>query len=131
MQEKAAFWNGDPASPVVNLGTLGGFESDAYGLNDHGVVVGSAYNSSGFYHAFVWAGAEMLDLGTLGGDFSLAYGINDQGTIVGWAMDASDQAHAVEWVPVPEPTTLLLGFFGGCLVGLCASRRGPPGIARR
>ena len=131
MRDRAAFWNGDPASPVINLGTLGGIQSDAYGLNDHGFVVGSAYEPTGTYHAFVWDGAEMIDLGTLGGDYSLAYGINDQGIIVGWAMDASRQTHAVEWVPVPEPTALLLGLLGGGLVGLWASRRRPPSIARR
>jgi probable HAF family extracellular repeat protein len=128
-QDRAAFWNGDPASPVINLGTLGVIQSDAYGLNDHGLVVGSADEPTGTYHAFVWDGAEMIDLGTLGGDFSLAYGINDQGIIVGWAMDASRQTHAVEWVPVPEPTALLLALLGGGLVGLWASRRRPPSVA--
>jgi probable HAF family extracellular repeat protein len=130
-QNRAAFWNGDPASPVITLGTFGGSESSANGLNDHGFVVGAADESIGTYHAFVWDGAEMIDLGTLGGYYSSANGINDQGTIVGWAMDASGQTHAVEWVLVPEPTALLLGLLGGGLVCLWASRRRPPGSARR
>ncbi len=130
-QKQATFWNGDPASPVITLGTFGGSESSANGLNDHGFVVGAADESIGTYHAFVWDGAEMIDLGTLGGFYSSANGINDQGIIAGWAMDASGQTHAVEWVPVPEPTARLLGLLGGGLVGVWASRRGPPSITRR
>jgi len=130
-QNRAAFWNGDAASPVISLGTFGGNQSWAYGLNDHGFVVGSADEPIGTYHAFVWDGAEMVDLGTMGGDFSLAYGINNQGIIVGWAMDALGQTHAVEWVPVPEPSALLLGLPGGGLVWLWASRRRQPRLARR
>jgi probable HAF family extracellular repeat protein len=129
-ENRAAFWNGNPSSPVISLGTFGGSESWAYGLNDQGDVVGSADEPNGTYHAFVWDGAEMVDLGTLGGYYSLAYGINDQGIIVGLALDALGQTHAVEWVPVPEPSALLLGLFGGGLVGLWAARRRLPGVAR-
>ena len=127
--DRAAFWNGNPSSPVISLGTFGGSQSWAYGLNDQGYVVGSADEPGGTYHAFVWDGAEMVDLGTLGGYYSSAYAINDQGIIVGFALDAFGQTHAVEWVPVPEPAALLLGLFGGGLVGLWATRRRLPGVA--
>ncbi len=119
----AAFWNGDPSSPVIDLGTFGGSQSWAYGLNDYGSVVGWAGEPDGTYHAFVWSGSGMLYLGTLGGYYSAAFAINDQGIIVGFAYDAFGQTHAVEWVPIPEPTTLRLGLLGGGLVGLWASRR--------
>jgi probable HAF family extracellular repeat protein len=127
--DRAAFWNGNPSSPVISLGTFGGSQSWAYGLNDHGFVVGSADEPGGTYHAFAWDGTEMVDLGTLGGYYSSAYAINDQGIIVGFALDAFGQTHAVEWVPVPEPAALLLGLFGGGLVGLWATRRSLPGVA--
>jgi probable HAF family extracellular repeat protein len=38
----------------VDLGTLGGLYSSAYGINDDGVVVGYAMNASGIFHAVQW-----------------------------------------------------------------------------
>ncbi len=109
-QNRAAFWDGNPLSPVIDLGTLGGSQSWAYGLNNEGFVVGTAYEQNGTYHGFVWDGANMADLGTLGGYYSAAYGINDQGIIVGFALDELGDTHAVEWVPVSDfgSTALLL-----------------------
>jgi probable HAF family extracellular repeat protein len=114
---RASFHDGQE---MIDLGTLGGDESWAYGLNNLGQVAGWAELPSGIYHAFVWADAdgdgwsssgEMQDLGTLGGLFSAAYGINDSGVIVGYAQDQNNQWQAVRWVPVPEPgaTLLLIG----------------------
>ena len=51
---------------VTDLGTLGGTDAWAYGLNSTGVVVGSALNGDGNSHAFVWSESTgMMDLGTL------------------------------------------------------------------
>ena len=121
----AAFWNGNPSSPAVDLGTFGGDQSWAYGLNDHGFVVGSAYEPNGTYHAFVWNGVDKTDLGTLGGFYSLAYAINDEGDVAGLALDASGQTHAVEWVLVPEPAASLLGLLAMGIISVCrrSSRR--------
>jgi len=78
---------------VVDLGTLGGTESHAYGLNTLGDVTGS-YLSGGLERAFVWHdtngnkqvdAGEMVDLGTLGGTQSCGYAINDSGQVTGWA----------------------------------------------
>jgi probable HAF family extracellular repeat protein len=54
---------------MQNLGTLGGTESEAYGVSaDGSVVVGGARNAAGQYRAFRWtASGGMQDLGTLGG----------------------------------------------------------------
>jgi len=101
-ENRAAFWNGESTSPVIDLGTFGGTESWAYGINNLGHVVGWAEFELGNYHAFLWNGDSKLDLGTLGGLFSSAYGINDEGVIVGFAHDALNRTHAVRWVPVPE-----------------------------
>jgi len=117
-RNQAVFWDGNLGSSVVDLGTFGGGESWAFGLNDLGFVVGWAEKESGYYHAFVWNGEEKTDLGTLGGYYSSAYGINNQGAIAGHATDEFGLTHAVVWVPVPEPETFLLGLLGGGMVAL-------------
>src|SRR5450631_3693211 len=68
---------------VRDLGTLGGSNSTAYGINDFGQVVGQS-NISGDAtgHAFLYSGGHMLDL-TPGGSNSAAYGINDFGQVIG------------------------------------------------
>lgn len=124
---RASLWD---TARMIDLGTLGGDESWAYGLNNQGEVVGWAELPSGVYHAFLWRDAdgngttgsdEMLDLGTLGGLFSSAYGINDDGYIVGYAQDETYQWQAVQWVPVPEPGTASLALVGLAAV-LCRFR---------
>ena len=52
---------------MVDLGTLGGTLSEAYGINDSGQVVGGAYAASNYaLHAFLCSGGVMQDLGALG-----------------------------------------------------------------
>jgi probable HAF family extracellular repeat protein len=69
---------------IVDLGTLGGSGSLAYGINASGQVVGWSYTAgNAARHAFLYDGTTMHDLGTLGGSDSLAYGINASGQVVG------------------------------------------------
>jgi probable HAF family extracellular repeat protein len=83
---------------MADLGTLGGSESTAIGLNDAGQVTGSSTTASGARHAFRWSGAEgMRDLGTLGGSTSSAAAINLHGQVVGRAATRGDQDHAFIW----------------------------------
>jgi probable HAF family extracellular repeat protein len=82
---------------VTDLGTLGGTESFAYGINDGGQVVGAARTSSGSSQAFLWNNGQMRNLGTLGGNSSRANGINNKGQVVGWANTSSGSSHAVLW----------------------------------
>jgi probable HAF family extracellular repeat protein len=85
------------AGGIVDLGTLVGKTSRAYGINNHGQVVGTSATASGAEHASLWQDGKMTDLGTLGGDRSFAYGINDCGQVVGEARTASDTSHAALW----------------------------------
>jgi probable HAF family extracellular repeat protein len=68
---------------ITELGTLGGAESVAYGLNDANQVVGWSHATNSEMHAFVWTNGSMADLGTLGGPASVAWAINNAGVVVG------------------------------------------------
>ena len=75
------------------LGTLGGNDSDPYGVSaDGSVVVGVANNANGSPRAFRWtASGGMQNLGVFpGGDWSEATGVSADGSvIVGWSYDST------------------------------------------
>ena len=63
-----------PQYAVIDLGTLGGTFSIAYGINDRGQIDGfSTIPGDTATHAFVLNHGVFTDLGTLGGTNSLAY----------------------------------------------------------
>jgi len=76
---------------ITDIGTLGGNNSQAVGINDPGEVIGTAEIMTvpdpdlGFVpsHGFVWRDGDISDVGTLGGRLSWAGGINNRGQIVG------------------------------------------------
>jgi probable HAF family extracellular repeat protein len=86
----AFFWeNGN----MVDLGTLGGSCSFAYGLNGNGQVVGQATLAGDEQdHPYIWEHGKMKDLGALGGTYGYASWLNDLGEVVGAASNEGDQA---------------------------------------
>lgn len=69
---------------IVDIGTLGGQGSHAWGINDLGQVVGESQTISGVWHAFIWDSINGIqDIDTLGSGDSLAFCINNSGQVVG------------------------------------------------
>lgn len=79
------------------LGTLGGDESAAWGVNDKGQVCGFASAGVGLRHAFLWQNGKMTDLSPGAGRHSLAYSLNDRGQVVGDIQVGRQQPRAVVW----------------------------------
>src|SRR5262249_54119931 len=76
---------------MSDLGTLGGSQSQAMGINDQGKIVGDAYTAAVEDHAFVWSSGTMTDLNTLipvnsGWTLIAARDINNNGQIVGYGL---------------------------------------------
>src|SRR6478752_202912 len=103
-----------PATPngtsgtMVNLGSLGGTESNGSAINASGQVSGSSLtNGDAAYHAFLWKPATpngtsgaMYDLGTLGGTESFGGTINTSGQVAGFSYPTGNAAfHAYLWTP--------------------------------
>ena len=95
---------------LTDLGTLGGANSRANGLNALGQVVGQADTASNTAHAFLWEKDKITDLGTLGGENSFACDINQKGEVVGWSQLANGETHACLW---KDGHCLDLGTLGG------------------
>lgn len=71
---------------MQDLGTLGGDNSAAAGINDSGWVTGNSdTNLDAASHAFLYNGTTMLDLGSLTGPtgYSSGLAINDSGQVTG------------------------------------------------
>jgi probable HAF family extracellular repeat protein len=95
---------------LTDLGTLGGWYSYAFNVNDRGMVVGGSLSATGLERAFVWipgpnGTGTMQDLGTLPGEWvqAGAYAINNVGDIAGQVMNADfTRALPVRWNRLPS-----------------------------
>lgn len=93
---RACVWRG---SALTLLGTLGGRNSQAFGISSQNIVVGVAQCADGARHAFLAKNTLMRDLGTLpGGTFSQAYAVNAGGHVAGVSNSSTlPYKHAVCW----------------------------------
>jgi len=108
---------------IIDLGTLGGSVSFAYGVNDQGDAVGDSSLLGDFSsHAFLWREGKMIDLGTLtdAHDISIAFAINNSGQVVGQSFNSA-VGNTLPFVwenGVMTALPLLPGHLGGAAFGI-------------
>ena len=97
-QSRAFIWEG---GAIQDLGTLGGTDSCAVLINEHGQIAGYSFTDSSSnppVHPFLWHHGTMLDLGTLGGTFALTFALNNRGEVAGFSTLAGDSVfHPYLW----------------------------------
>jgi uncharacterized membrane protein len=92
---------------VVDLGVPEGFtDSVAFGLNDAGLVVGTAFPNERGFQWTVGGGFVLLDP-LLGGTTCGAFAVNDDGLVVGRSSQVlSPHSRAVKWTAPDSPVAL-------------------------
>src|SRR5205823_12890707 len=92
---RAFLWDNGTMS---DLGTLPeANDSEAFGLNDRGAVVGDSGNDSLDGHGVLWQAGNVTDLGDLGRPGTSAHAINDAGQVVGGSHNFESHVHAFLW----------------------------------
>ena len=89
--DRAVLWQ---KGQHIELGTLGGAGSRAFGLNERTEITGAAQTTNGAFHAFLWKQGKLEDLGTLGGRNSFGHAINSANDVAGVAETAQQLRHA-------------------------------------
>jgi len=90
---------------IQDLGTLGGPDAMALGVNESGQIFGNSYTNSDpspvcglTTGAFLWDKGKTVNLGGLGGSCSKASALNNRGQVVGYSFLTGDNAfHAFRW----------------------------------
>jgi hypothetical protein len=78
---------------TIQLGA--GTNTQALGINEDGVVVGSFVDSAGMMHGFVWSGHRVRQINdpNHGAGGTLVNGLNDRGQLVGFYVDNAGNTH--------------------------------------
>jgi probable HAF family extracellular repeat protein len=87
------------AYTVTDLGTLGGAESRAFGINHVGRVAGESDTSASPEpeNPFSWTNGSMTDIGNFGSGGGAAHAVNDVGYAVGSADTVTSHQRAFIW----------------------------------
>jgi probable HAF family extracellular repeat protein len=96
----AVVWRGTTAALLPSVkSSQAAPDSIALAVNSAGLIVGTAINAAGAFHAAAWANRVLTDLGTLKtGIVSSATAVNSQGIIVGDSATLSNVGqHAALW----------------------------------
>lgn len=104
---------------AINLGTLGGANGSARGINNNGAIIGIAQAPDRTTHPFLWQNHVMQALDSGGNGFTSAEAINDDGIIAGTGI-VGGTTYAMTWIngtvlalgPVSPSTSVLLNQMG-------------------
>ena len=124
---------------MTDLGTLGGRDSFALGINDSGEAVGIAQTATGEWHSFLYSHGGITDLSVVAAGWTdlVTFSINNNGQMVGSGFhNGNTEAFLLSYTPdtvftpqpifipaVPEPETYLMLLAGLGLIGFLARRR--------
>jgi probable HAF family extracellular repeat protein len=115
--EYATLFDPNGSRHHVNLGGLGGGQSEAYSINNKGQIVGMADPGPGGCRATLFdstGGGNNINLGILpGADESYAYSINDFGQIVGYVYTSIGKYRATLFDPTGGGNNIDLGALPG------------------
>jgi probable HAF family extracellular repeat protein len=82
---------------MLDLGTLGGTEARAYGINDAGQVVGTSYPAgSTVWHAFLYTGTPGVDGHMI--DLDAWLDANDPASAAQWTLDSAEGINESGWI---------------------------------
>jgi probable HAF family extracellular repeat protein len=103
-----------PTGALTDIGTLGGSEATARGINDTGEVVGGGFTAQGDHQAFYWYNGVMTNIGAWAGQpASNALSINNQRQATGVVVDSQGKYQAVIYNLHQQSVTYLPTLAGG------------------